>query len=118
MRILMSVANSISSRKLFDKVLEDSGLDPSEVVVMRFSTGEQRIMRWAYDHHWRVSIDPKTLEEVCDAVDAAIVIRRGRSENVGDAAIEKLRSLGKPVHVHEMRDAKFKTEFGSTTHTE
>jgi len=115
MRILVSVANSISSRAIFDKVLEDSGLDLTEVVVMRLTSCEQRIMRWAYDHHWRVSVDPKNLEEVCEAVDAAIVIRRGRARNVGDDAIEKLRSLGKPVHVHEMNDAKFKTNFGSIT---
>lgn len=116
MRVLVSIANSISSRTLFDKVLKDSGLAPTEIVVMRFTTSEQRIMRWAYDHYWRVSINPKTIEEVCEVVDAAIIIRRGRQQNIGDAAIEKLRSLGKPVHVHEMSDAKFKTNFGSITH--
>lgn len=116
MRVLISIANSISSRTLFDKVLMDSGLEPSEIVVTQLRTGEQRIVRWALDHRWTVSINTKSIEEVCEAVDAAIVIRRGRSKNRCDAATEKLQELGKPVHVHEMNDAKFKTEFGSTTH--
>jgi hypothetical protein len=115
MRILMSIANSISSRTLFDKVLADSGFEPTEVVVQRLRTGEQTIVRWAIDNHWAVTINPKTIEEVCELVDAAIVIRRGRQANVGDAAVERLRSLGKQVYVHNMSDGKFKTEFGAST---
>ena len=116
MKILVSIANSITSRTLFDKVLRDSGLEPTEIVVTQLKTGEQRIVRWALDNKWPVMINTKNLEEVCDAVDAAIIIRRGKSNNKCDAAATTMQARGKPVHIHQMSDANFKTEFGSSTH--
>lgn len=116
MRVLFAIANSITSRKLFDLVLEDSGLHPTEVIVTRLTTVEQRVVRWALDQDMAVSINPHNIAEICALVDAAIVIRRSQQQNVGDEAARMLQDLGKPVHIHEMRDGGFKTAFGSITH--